>query len=74
MTEFVQIQNIRDINAPAHTITTRYEVRHDNILKTQDDGQTYQYLSDDEARNLYKAVGLYEQQVMLTYQNMAHAA
>jgi hypothetical protein len=39
--------------------TTRYDVRPDGILKAQD-GQPYQRVSIEEARNLYKAATLYE--------------
>lgn len=40
--------------------TTRYDVRPDAILKAQD-GQPYQKISLEEARNLHKAAVLYEQ-------------
>ena len=45
-----------------HAVTTRYDVRPDGVLKAQD-LQPYQYVSLDEARRLYKAVGLYNQEV-----------
>ena len=45
-----------------HAVTTRYDVRPDGVLKAQDQ-QPYQYISQDEARRLYKAVALYNQAV-----------
>jgi hypothetical protein len=52
-----------------HAVTTRYDVRPTGILKTQD-GKPYQRLSDDEARNLYRATDLYRQRVGAEYQRM----
>lgn len=46
--------------------TTRYDVRPNGIIKSQD-GQPTQYIGPDEARNLYKAVGLYRQRVNAEY-------
>jgi predicted transcriptional regulator len=54
-------------------VTTRYEVRPDGILKMQD-GKQYQRLSDDEARNLYKAAELYRQKVGNAYRQMLQVA
>lgn len=42
--------------------TTRYDVRPNGIFKDQQ-GQPYQLVSLEEARNLYRAAILYEQQV-----------
>ncbi len=42
--------------------TTRYDVRPDGILKAQD-GQGYQYVSQQEAKHLYEAAKLYRQRV-----------
>lgn len=50
-------------------ITTRYEVRPNGVIKSQD-GQPYQRLSLDEARNLYRAIELYQQRVDADYQKM----
>lgn len=44
------------------TKTTRYDVRPNGVLKSQD-GQASQYISLEEGRNLYRAVGLYNQRV-----------
>ncbi len=43
-------------------VTTRYDVRPNGILKTQD-GQPAKYLGRDEALNFYQAVKLYGQKV-----------
>jgi len=45
-----------------HNRTTRYDVRPNGIFKDQE-GQPYQLVSLDEARNLYRAATLYEQRV-----------
>jgi hypothetical protein len=55
------------------SITTRYDVRPDGVLKVQD-GQVYQRLSYDEARNLYRAVQLYGQRVGDEYRRLLQAA
>jgi len=43
-------------------ITTRYDVRPNGVLKAQD-GQAYQYVDINEARNLYNAIKLYTKRV-----------
>lgn len=45
-----------------HTITTRYDVRPNGILKAQDQ-QPYQYIGEDEARRLFSAVSMYNKSV-----------
>jgi len=45
-----------------HSRTTRYDVRPTGIFKDQE-GQPYQQVSLEEARNLYRAAMLYEQRV-----------
>jgi hypothetical protein len=45
-----------------HTVTTRYDVRQKDILKAQD-GQPYQPLSHQEAKNFCKAVKMYNERV-----------
>jgi hypothetical protein len=47
----------------------RYDVRPNAILKSQN-GQSYQRLSSDEARNLYQAIELYQQRVGMEYQRL----
>jgi hypothetical protein len=55
------------------TITTRYEVRPDGVLKVQD-GQVYSRLSRDEARNLYQATEIYRQRVGADYHRLLQTA
>jgi hypothetical protein len=54
-------------------VTTRYEVRPDGIIKLQD-GQPYQRLSDGEAVNLYRAVGMYRDKISSAYRRMLQTA
>lgn len=60
-------------NGERKVITTRYEVRPSGVLKIQD-GQVYQRLSREEARNLYWAMELYCQQVDAEYDRMLQPA
>lgn len=60
-------------NGKRKVVTTRYEVRPNDILKIQD-GQVYQHLSENETRNFYRAVGLYGDQVIAEYNRMLQAA
>lgn len=50
--------------------TTRYDVRPNGILKSQD-GQQTQYVSLDEAKHLRTAVRLYNQRVDEEFQSVA---
>lgn len=50
--------------------TTRYDVRPNGILKTLN-GQHYQQVSPEEARNLYKAAQLYGQRIKTQLYNFA---
>ena len=54
------------------TVTTRYDVRPDAILKTQN-GHTTR-LSSQEVLNLYNAAALYQQKVASEYQPLLQAA
>ncbi|HVX48328.1 MAG TPA: hypothetical protein VHA05_03165 [Candidatus Saccharimonadales bacterium] len=54
-------------------VTTRYEIRPNGVLKIQD-GQSYQRLTESEARNLYWAINLYGQQVDAEYERLLQAA
>lgn len=54
-------------------VTTKYETRPNGVIKSQD-GQSYQRLTLDEARNLYQAVGLYHERVTADYQRMFQTA
>ena len=49
-------------NGARRIVTTRYDVRPNGVLKSQN-GQAYQRLSFNEARNLYRAAKLYTQRV-----------
>lgn len=53
----------------SRSILTRYEVRPIGILKSQNGG-SYQKVSDNEARNLFRAAQLYYQKVSQDYQTM----
>lgn len=46
-----------------HVMTTRYDVRPNGVFKSQGNN-SYLALSDEEARNLYRAVALYKKRVM----------
>lgn len=59
-------------NGRRKSITTRYEVRPDGVLKLQNG--RYQRVAGDEARNLYGSVNLYQQRVGAEYQRMLQAA
>lgn len=50
--------------------TTRYDVRPDGILKAQE-GQSYQYVSQHEAKHLYQAAKIYDQRVHAELYNFA---
>ncbi len=54
-------------------VTTQYKVRPDGILKLQD-GQASEYISRNEAHNLYKAAELYRQKVGDEHQRILQAA
>lgn len=55
-----------DNNNQRRSKTTRYDVRPNGVIKVQD-GQPSQYVELEEARNLYQAVGLYNQRVDAEY-------
>jgi hypothetical protein len=48
-----------DSSGKRRTVTTRYDVRPNGILKAQD-GQAYRYVDLEEAKRLYEAVQLYD--------------
>ena len=62
-----------DKNRQRKTITTRYDVRPNGVIKLQD-GQVNQRLTRDEAHNLYHAVKLYQQRVGAEYSDMLQTA
>ena len=55
-----------------HVVTTRYEIRNNNVIKVQN-GHTTR-LTHNEALHLYKAVDLYYKKVGTSYQMMLAAA
>ncbi|MDL2363460.1 MAG: hypothetical protein QFB86_03730 [Patescibacteria group bacterium] len=63
----------KDAKGRGQAITTKYEVRPNGIIKSQD-GQPYREISHDEALNLRRAVLLYQQRVDADYQQMLRAA
>jgi hypothetical protein len=62
-----------DQNRRRQSVTTRYDVRPNGVLKVQGSGQQYQRLSLAEARNLFRAVKLYEQRVGGEYRQLLQA-
>ena len=61
----------KDASGQQHAITTRYEVGPSGVLKSQN-GKAHSRLSYEEAKNLYRAVGLYMERVRTDYrQNFA---
>jgi len=59
-----------DKDGKARNKTIRYDVRPNRILKTQN-SQHYQLVLPEEARNLYKAMQLYNQRVNAQLNNFA---
>lgn len=53
-------------NGQRRWVTTRYEIRPNDIIKVQD-GQPTQSLTTKEARHLYKAAELYYRQISSLY-------
>lgn len=51
-----------DASGKRNAVTTRYDVRPNGVFKAQD-GQPYQQLVGDEARNFYMAAKLYNKRV-----------
>ena len=61
-----------DANGQRHAMTTRYDVREHDILKSQG-GASHQKLKLDEARRFAQAVSLYSQQVRGEYNRLLQA-
>jgi hypothetical protein len=57
-------------NGKHQSVTTRYEVRPDGILKVQNDG-SYQTIAYEEARNLFTAAQMYLNRVTPFYTSVA---
>ncbi len=64
----------KDSHGQPCSVTTRYEIRPNGIVKSQDGRVTYQQLSKQETRNLYKAAVLYYQQVLDAHQGRLQTA
>lgn len=58
-------------NAGRHTMTTRYDVRPNAVVKSQG-SNTYEALTDDELRNFLAAVLMYQQKVVPELRRMAN--
>ena len=56
-----------------HSITTRYVVRPDGVVKSQNDGP-YQPITRSEAKNLYRAAEIYVDKVAEDYHKSVLAA
>lgn len=61
-------------NGLLKAVNTYYTVRPDTILKSQDGNSHYKELSLSEAKNFYKAVNLYGEQVNGQYGRQLQAA
>jgi hypothetical protein len=59
---WVWYEEWKDASGVTQSKTTRYDVRPNGVVKNQD-GHASQYISIEEARNLYHAVKLYNQRV-----------
>jgi len=59
-----------DKDGKDQNVTTRYDVRSNGVIKTQN-GQHYQMVSPDEARNLLVAANLYGQRIKTQLYNVA---
>lgn len=57
-------------NSGRHTMTTRYDIRPNAIVKSQGNN-TYEALTDEELRNFLTAVLMYQQKVVPELQRMA---
>lgn len=62
-----------DANGQRQVMTTRYDVRPSGVVKSQGH-MSYQALTPQEEHNFYRAVDLYEQQVLPQLQRLAHSS
>jgi hypothetical protein len=62
-----------DMHGKRQALTTRYDVRPSGVVKSQG-GSSYQALPDDEARNLYNAIHVYEERVGAELQRLSQVA
>lgn len=58
------------VKGQRRAVTTRYDVRPNGVIKSQDGASSNQLVTGDEARNLYQAVTLYQQRVDAEYQRI----
>lgn len=70
---WVWYEEWKDRDGQQKSVTTRYEVRPNGVLKAQD-GQGYQRVSRDEARNLYRATEMYRHRIGTEYQRLLQTA
>lgn len=63
---WVWYEEWKDASGKPQSITTRYNVRPNGVIKSQD-GRPSQYVELEEARSLYQAVRLYNQRVDAEY-------
>lgn len=63
----------QDATGKLQTVTTCYNVRPNDVLKSQN-SQPYQPISMTEARNLYQATELYRNRVNAEYDRMLQTA
>jgi len=63
----------QDASGKKQTVTTRYNVRPNGVLKSQNN-QPYQPLSENEARNLYQTTELYRSRVGAEYNRLLQNA
>jgi hypothetical protein len=62
-----------DENGKRQALTTRYDVRPNGVVKSQG-GSSYQSLNEQEARNLYNAIHVYEERVGTELRRLAAVA
>lgn len=62
------------VKGQRRVLTTRYDVRPNGVIKSQDGVASNQLVTGDEARNLYQAVVLYQQRVDGEYQRILQMA
>ena len=62
----------KDANGQWQTVTTRYDIGPNGVLKSQG-GNSYQRPDEEELANLYRAVKLYDQKIGGEQQRMLQA-
>ncbi len=69
-TTWVWYEGWTDTKGLCQSVTTRYEVRPNGVLKNQNN-HGYQTLTYQEAQNLFKAVQLYQKKIQPLYSQTA---